>query len=176
MTERNVTIFGSGTAASDSEEYKTAEQLGKLLAMAGFTVVNGGYGGTMLAVAKGAVSNTGKTIGVTCKAFQAGGPNKFVKEEIETSTLVERLETLVNLGQAYIILPGSTGTLLELAFVWELKNKGFMKTGKTVILLGDFWKPLVNIITDYEQNTGYHLENVQTAEKAVALLKEKFRQ
>lgn len=175
MAEKFVTIFGSGTAVSGSEEYKTAEQLGRLLAKAGFTIINGGYGGTMLAAAKGAVSAGGKTIGVSCRAFKAGRPNEFVNKEIETNTLVERLETLVSSGQGYIVLPGSTGTLLELAFIWELKNKGFMKTSKPVILLGDFWKPLVKIITDYEQATGYHLEMVRTAEEASALLKQKLR-
>ncbi len=176
MAEKIVTIFGSGTAASDSEEYKIAEQLGKLLAKSGFTIVNGGYGGTMLAAAKGAVSAGGEVIGVTCKAFKSGGHNEFVTKVIETNSLVERLETLVDSGQAYIVLPGSTGTLLELAFVWELKNKGFMNSGKPIILLGEFWKPLVKVITDYEQATGSHLDKVRTAEEAVALVKEKLRQ
>jgi uncharacterized protein (TIGR00725 family) len=173
MAERIVTIFGSGTAVSGSEEYKLAEQLGRLLAKAGFTIVNGGYGGTMLAAAKGAVSEGGKTIGVTCRAFQAGRPNEFVTEEIETNTLVERLETLVSSGEGYIVLPGSTGTLLELAFVWELKNKGFMNTGKPVILLGDFWNPLVKLIADYEKQSGLRLSRTQTPEQAVELLKTK---
>lgn len=139
MAEKIVTIFGSGTVELKSEEYKIAERLGRLLAKAGFTIVNGGYGGTMLAAAKGAVSADGKTIGVTCSEFKQGAANEYITEEVETATLTERLQTLVRLGQAYIVLPGSTGTLLELAFVWELKNKGFMNTSKPVILLGGFW-------------------------------------
>lgn len=173
MAEKIVTIFGSGTAVSGSEEYKMAEQLGKLLAKAGFTIINGGYGGTMLATAKGAVSAGGKAIGVTCRAFKSGGPNEFVTEEIGTNTLVERLETLVSSGEGYIVLPGSTGTLLELAFIWELKNKGFMKMSKPVILLGDFWNPLVKLITGYEKQSSLQLSRTQTPEQAVELLKTK---
>ena len=175
MAEKIVAIFGSGTAASDSKECRTAETLGRQLSEAGFTIVNGGYGGTMLAAAKGTASVSGKTIGVTCKAFKGSRANEYITEEIATSNLVERLKTLVRLGQAYVVLPGSTGTLLELAFVWELKNKGFMNAGKPIILLGDFWQPLVKLITDYEQGTGFHLEMVQTEKQAVELLKAKLR-
>ena len=175
MAEKIVTIFGSGTAASGSKEYKIAEQLGKLLAKAGFTIINGGYGGTMLAAAKGAVSQGGKTIGVTCRAFKGSAANEYVTKEVQTNTLLERLETLVDSAQAYIVLPGSTGTLLELAYVWELKNKGFIRTGKPVILVGDFWNPLVKLITDYEELTGIHLEKAKTAEHAIKVLKVKLR-
>lgn len=175
MAEKIVTIFGSGTATSESKEYRIAETLGRQLSEAGFTIVNGGYGGTMSASAKGAACVSGKTIGVTCKAFKGNKANEYITEEIATSNLVERLETLVKLGQAYVVLPGSTGTLLELSFVWELKNKGFMNAGKPVILLGDFWQPLVKLITDYEQGTGLHLEMAQTAKQAVELLKAKLR-
>ena len=47
---------------------------------------------------------------------------------------------------AMLSLPGGTGTLLELAAVWELKNKGFLDGGKPIILMGDFWQPLVKLI------------------------------
>jgi len=175
MVEKIVTIFGSGTAEAQSDEYRLAERLGRLLAQAGFAIVNGGYGGTMLAAGEGAASAGGKTIGITCKAFKGSIANEYIQQEIAASTLVERLETLVRLGQSFIVLPGSTGTLLEIAFVWELKNKGFMNEGKAVILAGDFWQPLVKLITAYEKATGIHLEKVETAEQAVELLKEKFR-
>ncbi|MHC4207576.1 MAG: LOG family protein, partial [Planctomycetota bacterium] len=106
----------------------------------------GGYGGTMLAAAKGAAEASGEIIGVTCSAFKSSKANNYVTREIVTGSLDERLDTLVNLGRAYIVLPGGTGTLLELAKVWELKNKGFLNMDKPIILLGGFWKPLVELI------------------------------
>jgi len=36
--------------------------------------------------------------------------------------------------------------MLELAKVWELKNKGFLQERKPIILVGAFWKPLVDLI------------------------------
>ncbi|MHC4104192.1 MAG: LOG family protein, partial [Planctomycetota bacterium] len=65
----------------------------------------------------------------------------------------ERLDKLIELGQAYVVLPGGTGTLLELAKVWELKNKGFLPPDKPIILVGRFWKPLVDLVATDDPDT-----------------------
>jgi uncharacterized protein (TIGR00730 family) len=121
-------------------------EVGKLLAKAGFTIANGGYGGTMLAAANGAAQAGGKTIGVTCSAFKSSKANEYISQTIVTASLDERLDKLLEVGDGYVILPGGTGTLLELAKVWELKNKGFLKTNKPIILAGEFWRPLVELL------------------------------
>ena len=173
--KNTITLFGTANAKSGEPAYELAYETGKLLAQAGFTIVNGGYGGTMLAAAKGAASVGGKTIGITCTAFGRSGANRYIVEEIKTNSLEERLQTLVKLGQAYIVLPGSTGTLLELAMVWELKNKGFINKDKPIILVGGFWKPLVMLITGYEQNAALCLQQTETVEQARDFLKTKLR-
>jgi uncharacterized protein (TIGR00725 family) len=48
-----ITVYGSSRPKFGEEEYQTAYELGKLLANSGFTVCNGGYGGTMEASAQG---------------------------------------------------------------------------------------------------------------------------
>ena len=63
MSEKTITIFGTGRAKSGDAAYELAFELGKRLAEAGFTIANGGYGGTMLAAAKGADEVGGKSIG-----------------------------------------------------------------------------------------------------------------
>jgi uncharacterized protein (TIGR00730 family) len=147
MSEKIISIFGSGRAGSGEPAYELAYKLGRLLAETGFTIANGGYGGTMLAAAKASARAGGKIIGVTCTAFGRGPANKYITREIVTASLDERLDTLVKLGAGYVILPGGTGTLLELAKVWELKNKGFLGRQKLIILAGVFWKPLVELVT-----------------------------
>jgi len=146
MSDKTITIFGTGRARPGEPVYMLAYEAGKLLAEAGFTVANGGYGGTMLAAAKGAAEAGGPIIGVTCSAFKASKANEYITREIVTGSLDERLDTLIKLGQAYVVLPGGTGTLLELAKVWELKNKGFLEADKPIILVGEFWKPLVALV------------------------------
>jgi len=146
MRERIITIFGTSKTEPSNSVYELAYRTGKLLAEAGFSIAHGGYGGTMEAAAKGATEAGGKTIGVTCSAFGGVSANKYISREIVTSSLDERLDTLIKLGQAYVVLPGGTGTLLELAKVWELKNKGFINRSKPLILVGEFWKPLVDLV------------------------------
>jgi len=170
MTGKIITIFGTGRARAGDEIYRLAYEVGKLLAQGGFSIANGGYGGTMLAAAKGAAEAGGEVIGVTCSAFKNSKANKYVSREIVTASLDERLDTLIKLGQGYIVLPGGTGTLLELAKVWELKNKGFIKTNKPIILLGGFWKPLVDLVTTDDPDSSRYVRQVDEPEQAIKLI------
>lgn len=146
MPEVTVSVFGTSRAKPGEDVFVLAEETGRALAQAGFVVANGGYGGTMLAGAKGAAEAGGTVVGVTCRAFGSRAANEYVTRELSTESLDERLNTLVEMGQAYVVLPGGTGTLLELALVWELKNKKFFDQDKPIILVGDFWGPLVTLI------------------------------
>jgi hypothetical protein len=146
MSEKIIIIFGTSNAKNGDKVFNLAYELGRLCAEAGFTIANGGYGGTMLAAAKGAKQAGGKTIGVTCGAFGRKGPNEFITDEVTTSNLIERLNKLVELGNAYVFLGGGTGTLLELSYIWELTNKGFVSPPKPIILLTDLFRPLLDII------------------------------
>ena len=121
-----ISVFGSSRPTEATPQYTIAYEVGAALARAGYIVCNGGYGGTMEASAKGAKEAGGEVIGVTCSAFKRGKVNAFISREFVTNSLNERLDKLIELGLAYVVLPGGTGTLLELALVWELKNKGFL--------------------------------------------------
>jgi hypothetical protein len=169
MADKIVTIFGTSRARAGDAIYALALETGRLLAQAGFTVANGGYGGTMTASAQGAKRAGGQVIGVTCSAFKSKA-NEYVTREIVTNSLDERLDTLIELGRAYTALPGGTGTLLELAKVWELKNKGFLKPEKPIILVGEFWKPLVELIAADDPDSGRYVELVDNPGRAVELI------
>ncbi|MEE9371291.1 MAG: LOG family protein [Sedimentisphaerales bacterium] len=170
MNEKIITIFGTGRAKPDSPAYKLAYETGKLLAQAGLTIANGGYGGTMLAAAKGATEADGKTIGVTCSAFEGSCANEYITREIITDSLDERLDTLIKLGQAYIVLPGGTGTLLELAKVWELKNKDFLEANKPIILVGKFWKPMIDLIATDDPDSSRYIKQVDEPRQILELV------
>jgi len=170
MSEKTVSIFGTGKTRRGSSAYMLAYQTGKILAQAGFTIANGGYGGTMEAAAKGAAEVGGKIIGVTCSAFKSSTTNKYISRKIVTDSLDERLDTLIKLGQAYVVLPGGTGTLLELAKVWEFKNKGFLQARKPIILVGGFWKPLVDLIAIDDPDSSRLIKLVDTPEQAIKLI------
>lgn len=171
MAEKTISVFGTGRVGPDDPVFALAERLGRELAQAGYVVANGGYGGTMLAGAQGAVSVGGAVVGVTCSAFKNSVANEYVTREIVTGSLDERLNTLVKLGDGYIVLPGGTGTLLELAAVWELKNKKFLDRGKPLVLLGDFWKPLVDLVCRDDPRSVESIAFAADPTEAVALIR-----
>lgn len=146
-----VAIFGSARCSPLSKEYQHAVKLGGLLASGGHVVCNGGYGGIMEATARGARESGGSTIGVTVETFSRQA-NAWIEREVRMPTLASRLFRLVELGEAYIILRGGTGTLLEFAAVWEFINKKEMPPKPVVA--DEFWRPVVELIGRELQSEG----------------------
>lgn len=142
-----ITVFGSSQPAPGSPAWQTAYALGRAIAAAGWTLCNGGYGGTMAAGAQGATEAGGHTIGVTCRIFAGRArPSPHIRQEVPTFDLLTRLDTLIRLGRGFVVLPGGTGTLVELALVWELFNKRLIRRRAPIVLLGDFWQPVLDTI------------------------------
>ena len=147
-----VTIFGSSQAKEGEPEYHRGVELGKRLAQAGYTICNGGYGGIMEATARGAKETGGKTIGVTTEDF-GGSVNRWIDEEIRIKKWSERLFKLVEVGNAYIVFDGGTGTLVELFVVWEMSNKKFIS--KPLIVFGRALQDLVTKVRRFPQVMDY---------------------
>jgi uncharacterized protein (TIGR00730 family) len=151
MIEKVITIFGSSKPVEGDEEYEFARELGFHLGKIGFAICNGGYGGTMEATARGAKDAGAKTIGVTIATLNAKA-NKWIDEEIKARDLFERLRILIEKGDAYVVLRGGTGTLVELSLVWELMNKNF--TPRKPIIAVNFWTPIIQTISKQLLNEG----------------------
>ncbi len=141
-----VTIFGSALPKVGDEEYETAYKLGKYLGEKGFGICTGGYQGIMEAASKGNKDAGGYTIGVIVDLFNRK-PNPYLDEIIEEESLFDRINTLIEKGDAFIALRGGTGTLLELVTVWEFFNKNLTKK-RPVAAHGKMWKSLVEEINN----------------------------
>jgi len=118
-----VTVFGSASPKEGEPDYEAAYRLGYLLGQAGYTVMTGGYAGTMEAVSRGAVDAGGHTIGVTCaeiERYRPLGPNPWVQTVVQTEALTDRLRYLTTQADAAVALPGGVGTLLEITLAWNL--------------------------------------------------------
>jgi uncharacterized protein (TIGR00730 family) len=164
-----ITVFGSSRTPPDSPAYDLAYRLGTVIGVRGWTLCNGGYGGAMAASAKGAKDAGGRTVGVTCQVWGRGGINRFIDREVCAGNLHERLQTLVDLGRAYVALPGGTGTLLELAFVWEMANKKLLK-GRPIVLLGDCWQGVVDCMSRDDPRSAEVIQWAADPDEAVTLI------
>lgn len=144
-----VTVFGSSLPKEDSPAYADARRLGKLLAESGFAVCNGGYGGLMEASARGARGIGGHTIGVTCAVWPYHA-NRWIEEEVRTQSYPERIMTLIERADAYVVLPGGTGTLAELSLAWEMMNKSSLSKTvggrKPLLVIAPYWQPVIECL------------------------------
>jgi uncharacterized protein (TIGR00730 family) len=168
---KTITVFGSSQPTETDEQYKLAYQLGVLLAKNGFDVCTGGFFGIMEAVSKGAVENGAETIGIIVDHW-GGAANKFVTREIKCNTLFERINKLIDTGDGYVILQGGTGTLLELAAVWELSNKGLMDN-KPIACHSSMWKEIVSVMNNQMKFEGRNddlVKSFNTVEEIVSYL------
>ena len=144
-----VTVFGSSRPREKDADYEEARVLGRALAKHGFSVCSGGYGGVMEAVSRGAREAGGKTYGVTAEFFKTAKRNPWTDVEVRMKTWEERLFELIRRGDGFVACKGGTGTLVELAVVWEMLNKSVM-TGKPFAVLGDFWQPILDRVREVE--------------------------
>ncbi len=143
-----VAVFGGSRAQPGSAEYAEAYAVGKLLARAGFVVMNGGYAGTMEASARGAKENGGRAVGVLSDEFARLTPNAYLDETLPSEDLFARIRKMQTSANAFIVLKGSMGTLAELALVWNLAKLD-AKNRKPIILLGDAWASVVRSFSEH---------------------------
>ncbi len=144
-----ISVFGSSRPREGDADYEDARELGRALAAHGFRVCSGGYGGVMEAVSRGAKEAGGSTLGITAEFFQSHA-NRWVDDEIHVGTWEERLFELIRRGDGFVACKGGTGTLVELAVVWEMLNKSVMAR-KPFVVLGDFWQPILERVREVER-------------------------
>jgi len=146
MNSKIVTVFGSAIPEPESEEYENAYKIGKLLAQNGFDICSGGAQGIMDAVSKGAKEEGKSAIGITVDIFKSN-TTQHLTNEVKCNTLFERIDNLIKYGDAFIILPGGTGTLVELSIVWELINKNVIEQ-KPIACLGNMWRKIIEVMDE----------------------------
>lgn len=150
--DRAVAVFGSSQTEPGSVEWEEAHRAGARLASEGFTVITGGYGGTMEAVSRGAAEAGGHVIGVTAPILfpQRSEANPYVQEVIEASSLANRIDIMMQRSSATLALPGSIGTAAELLISWNtnhiLRRAGAVR--RISVAVGPGWRALARALVD----------------------------
>ncbi|MBI1863601.1 LOG family protein [Candidatus Woesebacteria bacterium] len=140
---KNIAYFGFADAPPSDPLFKEAFELSKYLTSKGYTSVNGGGPGAMRAVSEGAKAAGGTAIGVTfypkdITNFEGRDPKNPFDQEIVCKSYLERTLKLLELGDAYVVFRGGTGTISEFGMAWGLARLYFGHH-KPLILYGDFW-------------------------------------
>jgi hypothetical protein len=121
-----VSVIGSG-----AEHEGRAEEVGRLLAERGCTVVTGGLGEVMAAASRGAKAAGGTTIGILPGEDRAAA-NQWVDHVVATGLGHMRNYAVAASGDAVIAVGGRWGTLAEISFAKLL--------GRPVVILDPGWE------------------------------------
>ena len=146
----SITIFGFADCQADDPLYQEAKEVARMLAEKGLTVVNGGGPGVMRAATEGAHEGGGEVAVATfypkhIENFEGKDPQNHADKEVIMNNYVDRTMKLLELGQAYVVFNGGTGTLSEFGMAWGLAYLYFGHH-KPLILYGGFWFPIMEIL------------------------------
>jgi len=144
-----ICVFGSARAKHGSEEYATAERIGRLLAEAGYAVITGGGPGTMEAVNKGARQAGGVSVGLGIELPHEQGLNDYVDLGINFRYFFVRKTMFLKYAQGFIVLPGGFGTLDELFESLTLVQTDTVRDFPIVLHGSEYWSPLLAWLRDH---------------------------
>lgn len=143
-----VVIFGSARLKPGDSVYEQVRRLARLLGREGMDVVTGGGPGLMEAANRGhaegredphSIDTSSKSYGLNIKLpfEEAANPHVDIKHEFDRFS--ERLDHFMHLANAVVVAPGGVGTLLELAYTWQLMQVEHI-CNIPIVLLGDMWE------------------------------------
>jgi uncharacterized protein (TIGR00730 family) len=141
-----VTIFGSARLKPNTPAYNEVKKLAAELTKMGCDIISGGGPGLMQAANEGAVSVESvahkRSVGIRVELPFEQEVNPFVGQAYEHRTFFSRLHHFMILSDAFVVVPGGIGTLLELSLAWQLLQ--VRKLYNTpLILVGKMWADLV---------------------------------
>jgi uncharacterized protein (TIGR00730 family) len=134
-----VTVFGSARFKPAHPYYELAREVGRELALAGFTTITGGGPGAMEAANRGAHETGGPSYGLNIILPHEQSANPYVDESVEFQYFFVRKVMLVKYSCAYIVVPGGLGTLDELYEAATLIQCGKIGPFPLVLLGREFW-------------------------------------
>ena len=141
-----MTIFGSARSKPGTFAYDEVKRLAAALAEMGCDIVTGGGPGLMQAANEGAAAvnapERNRSVGIRVDLPFEQEVNPFVQEAFEHKTFFSRLHLFVITSDAFVVVPGGIGTVLELMMIWQLLQVKHVE-GVPLILVGKMWPELV---------------------------------
>lgn len=126
------------------KDYTVAYELGKLIAVQGWTLICGGGSGVMEAAAKGVKEKGGLTIGIL-PGLNTNEANPYLDARIPTGLGYARNILVVRASDVLVAIDGKYGTLSEIAFAlneekkiigirtWDIKGLIKVKSAKEAV-------------------------------------------
>lgn len=177
-----VAIFGSARAQPGTFAYEEVKRAAAAFTAMGCDIVTGGGPGLMQAANEGAASagEKDRSIGIRVELPFEQEVNPFVEQAFEHGTFFTRLQHFVIASDAFVVVPGGIGTVLETLMIWQLLQVRHVDN-VPLILIGKMWKGLVDWAAASMLDPRTPLANpedvriprcLDTADEAIALVQE----
>jgi uncharacterized protein (TIGR00730 family) len=179
-----VTIFGSARAKPGTFVYEEVKRVAAALAELGCDIITGGGPGLMQAANEGAAAanapERNRSVGIRVELPFEQEVNPFVEQAFEHKTFFTRLHHFVLTSDAYVVVPGGIGTVLEMSMVWQLLQVKHVAE-VPLILVGKMWAELVDWARGNLLKPELNLASpkdmdipscVNTGDEAIALIRE----
>jgi len=176
-----VAIFGSARAQAGTFVYEEVKRLAAAFAVLGCDIVTGGGPGLMQAANEGSANaGVSGSMGIRVELPFEQEVNPFVEQAFEHQTFFTRLQHFVIASDAFVVVPGGIGTVLEMLMIWQLLQVRHVEN-VPLILVGRMWKGLVEWATTSMLDPRLALANpedlkiprcVDTADEAIAVLRD----
>src|SRR6266576_3560622 len=141
-----VTIFGSARAKPGTFVYDEVKRVAAALASMGCDIITGGGPGLMQAANEGAAAanapERNRSVGIRVELPFEQEVNPFVQQAFEHKTFFTRLHHFVLASDAFVVVPGGIGTVLETMMVWQLLQVRILED-TPLILAGRMYADLV---------------------------------
>lgn len=129
--------------------FQAAEELGRLLAQEKIQIINGaGNIGLMAAISDAAALQAGGKVTGVIPHFmiEQGWNHTGLTQTIAVENMHERKQTMADLSDAVIALPGGCGTLEELLEIITWKQLGLYLNPIVILNTNHFFDPLLNML------------------------------
>tara|TARA_Y100001970_G_scaffold247474_1_gene316223 strand:+ start:1311 stop:1862 length:552 start_codon:yes stop_codon:yes gene_type:complete len=145
MKIKSLTIYCSSSNNLDSIFYETGKKITEIIAELNYSIVyGGGQVGLMGIVAKKALDLGVNVTGIIPEFLNT---KEIMFEEVTSLKVVkemsQRKKLLFDLGDAFIALPGGTGTIEEIAEIISWKVLGLHNKPILFYNINDYWNPLL---------------------------------
>jgi uncharacterized protein (TIGR00730 family) len=176
-----VAIFGSARAKPGTFVYEEVKRVASAFASLGCDIVTGGGPGLMQAANEGAATaGAPGSVGIRVELPFEQEVNPFVEQAFEHETFFTRLHHFVIASDAFVVVPGGIGTVLETLMIWQLLQVQHVDN-VPLILVGKMWRGLVDWAKVSMLDPRLALANpedlqiplcVETADEAIAVVRD----
>ena len=163
MSIKSLTIYWSSSKNLTKDFYDLAEKIGEYLAKNSIKIIyGGGEVGLMGAISKSSTMLDGEVIGIIPKNLATKEKiNYNITETIIVENMSIRKQKLFNMGDAFLILPGGSGTIEEATEIISWKILGLHNKDIIILNYNNFWDPLIKMYDD-AKNKKFGDKNLQS--------------